>query len=115
MEEKILESAEFIKSKINREIDLAIVLGSGLSNLADIAEDVLEIDYSEIPNFPVSTVEGHAGKLIAGKIGEVNVLMMKGRFHFYEGYDMKEVTFPIRVMHKLGIKKNNINKCSRSS
>ena len=105
MEEKILQSAEFIKSKINREIDIAIVLGSGLSELANIAEDVVEINYADIPNFPISTVAGHAGKLIAGRIGDVNVLMMKGRFHFYEGYEMHQVTFPIRVMHKLGIKK----------
>lgn len=103
--EKIKEAAEFIKSKINDDIDLVIVLGSGLSDLADIASDCIEIDYKDIPNFPVSTVVGHAGKLIYGKIGDVKTLMMKGRIHHYEGYDMKEVTFPMRVFGYLGIKK----------
>ena len=103
--EKIKEAADYIREKINGDIDIAIVLGSGLSDLADIATDIIEIDYHDIPNFPVSTVAGHAGKLIIGNIGDVRCLMMKGRIHHYEGYDMKEVTFPMRVMHLLGIKK----------
>jgi purine-nucleoside phosphorylase len=82
----------------------AIVLGTGLGQLASEITDKLEFAYSEIPNFPVSTVEGHSGKLIFGKLGGVDILAMQGRFHFYEGYSMKEVTFPVRVMYELGIK-----------
>ena len=82
----------------------AIVLGTGLGQLASEITDKTEFPYSEIPNFPVSTVEGHSGKLIFGKLGGVDILAMQGRFHFYEGYSMKEVTFPVRVMYELGIK-----------
>ena len=82
----------------------AIVLGTGLGQLASEITDAQELPYTVIPNFPVSTVEGHAGKLIFGKLGGVDILAMQGRFHFYEGYNMKEVTFPVRVMYELGIK-----------
>ena len=82
----------------------AIILGTGLGQLASEISDKTEIPYSEIPNFPVSTVEGHSGKLIFGKLGGVDILAMQGRFHYYEGYSMKEVTFPVRVMYELGIK-----------
>lgn len=82
----------------------AIVLGTGLGQLASEITDKHEFPYSEIPNFPVSTVEGHSGKLIFGKLGGVDILAMQGRFHYYEGYSMKEVTFPVRVMYELGIK-----------
>ena len=82
----------------------AIVLGTGLGQLASEITDAQEFPYTDIPNFPVSTVEGHAGKLIFGKLGGVDILAMQGRFHFYEGYNMKEVTFPVRVMYELGIK-----------
>ena len=82
----------------------AIVLGTGLGQLASEITDTYEFPYEEIPNFPVSTVEGHSGKLIFGKLGGVDIMAMKGRFHFYEGYSMKEVTFPVRVMYELGIK-----------
>jgi purine-nucleoside phosphorylase len=81
----------------------AIILGTGLGQLASEITDTYEFPYNEIPNFPVSTVEGHAGKLIFGKLGGVDILAMQGRFHFYEGYNMKEVTFPVRVMYELGI------------
>ena len=81
----------------------AIILGSGLGELASEITDAVEIPYGEIPNFPISTVEGHSGKLIFGKLGKKDVMAMKGRFHFYEGYGMKHVTFPIRVMYELGI------------
>ena len=81
----------------------AIVLGTGLGQLASEITDTYEFPYQEIPNFPVSTVEGHAGKLIFGRLGGKDIMAMEGRFHFYEGYSMKEVTFPIRVMHELGI------------
>jgi len=80
------------------------VLGTGLGQLASEITDAQELPYTVIPNFPVSTVEGHAGKLIFGKLGGVDILAMQGRFHFYEGYNMKEVTFPVRVMYELGIK-----------
>jgi len=82
----------------------AIILGTGLGQLASEITDKKEIPYAEIPNFPVSTVEGHSGKLIFGKLGGIDILAMQGRFHFYEGYSMKEVTFPVRVMYELGIK-----------
>ena len=82
----------------------AIVLGTGLGQLASEITDKYEFPYGEIPNFPVSTVEGHSGKLIFGRLGGVDVMAMQGRFHYYEGYSMKEVTFPVRVMYELGIK-----------
>ena len=82
----------------------AIILGTGLGQLASEITKTLEIPYKDIPNFPVSTVEGHAGKLIFGQLGGVDIIAMDGRFHFYEGYSMKEVTFPERVMYELGIK-----------
>lgn len=81
----------------------AIILGSGLGKLIDEITEKQEIGYSEIPNFPVSTVEGHSGKLIFGKLGEKDIIAMQGRFHYYEGYTMKETTFPVRVMRELGI------------
>ena len=80
------------------------MLGTGLGQLASEITDTLEFPYSEIPNFPVSTVEGHSGKLIFGKLGGIDIMAMQGRFHYYEGYTMKEVTFPVRVMYELGIK-----------
>jgi len=81
----------------------AIVLGTGLGQLASEITDATEIAYADIPNFPVSTVEGHSGKLIFGRLGDRDIIAMQGRFHFYEGYSMKEVTFPVRVMYELGI------------
>ncbi len=82
----------------------AIILGTGLGKLADEIEVTQAIPYSEIPNFPVSTVEGHSGRLILGKLGGKDIMAMQGRFHYYEGYSMKEVTFPVRVMYELGIR-----------
>ena len=84
--------------------ETAIILGSGLGKLVDDINIEKEIPYSEIPHMPVSTVEGHAGKLLFGKLGGKDIMAMEGRFHYYEGYSMKEVTFPIRVMYELGIK-----------
>ena len=84
--------------------ETAIILGTGLGKLADEITDKYEIRYEDIPNFPVSTVEGHSGKLIFGKLGNKDIMAMQGRFHYYEGYNMKEVTFPIRVMKELNIK-----------
>jgi len=104
MLEKIKQTTEFLKNKIPTRPETGIILGTGLGNLATQITDKLEIPYDTIPNFPVSTVEGHSGKLIVGKLGEKDIIAMQGRFHYYEGYDMKEVTFPVRVMHALGIK-----------
>ena len=104
MIEKINQTAEYIRSKVADMPKTAIILGTGLGALVDHIEDKQYIPYSEIPNFPLSTVEGHSGNLIFGNLGNKRVMAMQGRFHFYEGYDMKTVTFPIRVMKALGIK-----------
>jgi peptidyl-dipeptidase Dcp len=100
---KIQETAEYIRSKVGAMPDTAIILGTGLGALVDHIEDKKYIPYTEIPNFPVSTVEGHSGNLIFGRLGSKPVMAMQGRFHYYEGYDMKQVTFPVRVMRELGI------------
>ena len=104
MLEKIQETAAFLKSKMHTQPETAIILGTGLGSLVNEITDKYEINYQDIPNFPVSTVEGHSGKLIFGKLGDKDILAMQGRFHYYEGYNMKEVTFPVRVMRELGIK-----------
>ena len=103
--EKIQETAAFLQEKVGGEMPkVAIVLGSGLGNLADKIDIKAAIPYGEIPNFPVSTVEGHKGQLIFGMLGKKYVMAMQGRFHYYEGYSMKEATFPIRVMKAIGVK-----------
>ena len=104
MLQKIQETAEFLKSKMTTAPETAIILGTGLGSLVNEITDKYEIKYEDIPNFPLSTVEGHSGKLIFGKLGNKDIMAMQGRFHFYEGYSMKEVTFPVRVMRELGIK-----------
>lgn len=101
---KIQETANWLKAKISSKPETAIILGTGLGKLADEIEVDQRIPYCEIPNFPISTVEGHSGCLLLGKLGGKDILAMQGRFHFYEGYSMKEVTFPVRVMYELGIK-----------
>ncbi len=103
MLEKIKETAAFIKAKVNDIPTTAIILGTGLGELVNHIEITDVIEYSEIPNFPISTVEGHSGKLIFGTLGNKRVMAMQGRFHFYEGYSMQQVTFPVRVMKALGI------------
>lgn len=104
MYEKILQTAAWLKERMTTQPKTAIILGTGLGQLASEITDTYEFDYKDIPNFPVSTVEGHAGKLIFGKLGGKDILAMDGRFHYYEGYSMKEVTLPERVMYELGIK-----------
>lgn len=104
MLQKIQETAEFLKSKMRTSPETAIILGTGLGSLVNEITEKYEIEYKDIPNFPLSTVEGHSGKLIFGKLGGKEIMAMQGRFHFYEGYSMKEVTFPVRVMRELGIK-----------
>lgn len=102
--EEYVESANYIKEKImGKSPKIAIILGSGLGVLSNDIEDKIVLKYSDIPNFPISTVEGHAGELIIGKVNGKEILAMNGRFHYYEGYDLKEVTFPIRVFKLLGI------------
>ena len=98
MLQKIQETADFLRPKMQSNPLTGIILGTGLGNLVTQITDKIEIPYETIPNFPVSTVEGHSGKLIFGKLGNTDVLAMQGRFHYYEGYDMKAVTFPVRVM-----------------
>lgn len=104
MLEKIKETADYIRSKMHTHPEHAIILGTGLGALVEHISDKTELDYKDIPNFPVSTVEGHSGKLMFGKLGGKDVMAMQGRFHYYEGYSMQQVTFPVRVMRELGIK-----------
>lgn len=103
MLEKINQTAGFLREKVADMPKIAIILGTGLGPLADMIEDKTVIPYSEIPNFPVSTVEGHNGNFIFGTLAGKRVMAMQGRFHYYEGYDMKTVTFPVRVMRALGV------------
>ncbi len=103
MLEKIRQTADYIKSKVDKCPDTGIILGTGLGQLVDHIDIVTELPYNEIPNMPVSTVEGHSGKLIFGYLGGKYIMAMQGRFHYYEGYDMKQVTFPVRVMRALGV------------
>jgi purine-nucleoside phosphorylase len=102
----IKEAGEYIKQKIGKTPQIAIILGSGLGALVNEIKESLEIDYNDIPGFPVTTVEGHEGKLVFGKIGDKYILAMKGRFHYYEGYDVSKVVFAIRVFKFMGI--NNL-------
>ena len=99
---KITESVEFINQKSKVKPKIAIILGTGLGELAEDIQEKEIIPYSEIPNFPVSTVQSHSGNLVLGKLSNKEVVAMQGRFHYYEGYSLKEVTFPVRVMKKIG-------------
>ena len=101
--DKIQQTTAFIQPKITNQPKVGIILGSGLGGLVDMIDKETAIPYSDIPNFPVSTVQGHSGQLIFGKIGNCNVMLMAGRFHYYEGYSMEEVTFPVRIMKALGV------------
>ena len=103
MMKKLAETVDFLKGKIGFIPEIAIILGSGLSKLADFIEDTQEIAYEDIPNFPETTVAGHEGKLIFGTLKGRKVVAMKGRFHFYEGNDMGVVVYPIRVFKSMGI------------
>lgn len=100
---KIKEAVDYIASRTSYLPKIGLILGSGLGSLAEKIEDPIVIKYADIPSFPKSTVEGHAGQLVIGKLGGKIVVAMQGRFHFYEGYPLKDVTFPIRVMIGLGI------------
>lgn len=105
MLEKIKNSAAYISRFLNgKDYPVGIILGTGLGELGKSIEVEHTIPYAAIPNFPVSTVQGHKGNLLLGRFGGKNVIAMQGRFHFYEGYPMQEVTFPVRVLHELGVK-----------
>lgn len=103
MLEKIKQTAQYLSERCGTKPTLGIILGTGLGTLVEYIENQIVIPYSEIPNFPVSTVEGHSGNLIFGDMGGKRVMAMQGRFHYYEGYDMKAVTFPVRVMKAMGV------------
>jgi purine-nucleoside phosphorylase len=104
MADKIKQTVEYLKSEGILHSQIGMVLGTGLGKMAHAIDIIKTIDYSDIPNFPLSTVESHHGKLIYGKLHDKTILAMQGRFHYYEGYTLQEVTFPIRVMKLLGIK-----------
>jgi purine-nucleoside phosphorylase len=104
LKEKIVEAKDFIRSKTDFKPQIGIILGTGLGSLAEGIKVEQKIDYQNIPHFPVSTVESHAGRLLFGKISDKRVVAMQGRFHYYEGYTMQQITFPVRVMKELGIK-----------
>ncbi|KXZ21515.1 purine-nucleoside phosphorylase [Bacillus nakamurai] len=103
MKQKIERAAAFIKENLKETPKVGLILGSGLGVLADEIEGAVKLTYENIPDFPVSTVEGHAGQLVLGTLEGVQVIAMQGRFHYYEGYSMDQVTFPVRVMKALGV------------
>ncbi|MFH1052281.1 MAG: purine-nucleoside phosphorylase [bacterium] len=111
---KIDETVSYIRNKTDSEPEIGIILGTGLGRLADEIDVDLALSYSELPNFPVSTVESHKGKLLFGSLSGKKVIAMQGRFHYYEGYNMLEITFPVRVMKFLGIKNLLISNASGS-
>lgn len=109
---QVQETVSYIKAKTNFTPEYGVILGSGLGSFTDDIQIEFTLPYTEIPNFPVSTVQGHKGALVFGTIGTKKVVAMQGRFHFYEGYSMKEVTFPVRVMKFLGIEKLIVSNAS---
>ncbi|MCH2230539.1 MAG: purine-nucleoside phosphorylase [Crocinitomicaceae bacterium] len=109
---KFKESTAYIQSKTDVKPSVGIILGTGLGGLVEEINIIDEIPYEDIPNFPISTVQSHSGKLIFGELGGKNVVAMQGRFHFYEGYTMKECTFPVRVMKFLGIERLFVSNAS---
>jgi purine-nucleoside phosphorylase len=112
MWEKVQETVSYIKEKTNFTPEYGVILGSGLGSFTDDIQIEFTLPYEEIPNFPVSTVQGHKGALVFGTIGTKKVVAMQGRFHFYEGYSMQEVTFPVRVMKYLGVQKLVVSNAS---
>lgn len=112
MWEKVQETSNYIKEKTNFSPEYGIILGSGLGNFTDDIQIEFTLPYAEIPNFPISTVEGHKGALVFGTIGTKKVVAMQGRFHYYEGYTMQEVTFPVRVMKQIGVNKLVVSNAS---
>lgn len=112
MWEEVQETVSYIQEKINFTPEYGVILGSGLGSFTDEMKVAHTLPYHEIPNFPVSTVQGHKGALVFGTIGDKKVVAMQGRFHFYEGYSMTEVTFPVRVMKFLGVEKLVVSNAS---
>jgi len=112
MWDKVQQTVKYIQDKTNFKPRYGVILGSGLGGFTDDIDIEFAIPYTELPNFPVSTVAGHGGQLIFGKINGVNVVAMQGRFHYYEGYNMQEVTFPVRVMKYLGVEKLIVSNAS---
>ena len=112
MWEQVQQTVEYIKNKTGFTPEYGVILGSGLGSFTDDIKIEHTLPYNEIPNFPVSTVEGHKGALVFGTIGDKKVVAMQGRFHYYEGYDMKHVTFPVRVMKYIGVSKLIVSNAS---
>lgn len=112
MWEQVQETVSFIQSKFSFTPEYGVILGSGLGGFTEDIQIEFSIPYSEVPNFPISTVQGHKGALVFGTIGSKKVVAMQGRFHYYEGYDMKQVTFPVRVMKILGVTKLIVSNAS---
>lgn len=112
MWEQVQETVNYIKEKTGFTPEYGVILGSGLGSFTEDIQIEFTLPYSEIPNFPVSTVQGHKGALVFGTIGDKKVVTMQGRFHFYEGYDMKQVTFPVRVMKYIGVTKLIVSNAS---
>lgn len=102
--ENVQETLQFLKTRTNLTPTVGLILGSGLGGLTELMRDKVSIDYAELPHFPRATVAGHAGQLVLGKIGQTCVLAMHGRFHYYEGHDMRSVGYPLAVMKGLGVK-----------
>jgi purine-nucleoside phosphorylase len=113
--EQIQQSVQFIRSITDFKPVTGIILGTGLGNFTDEIQEKMEIDYAQIPHFPISTVQGHSGKLILGKLGGKPIVVMSGRFHWYEGYTMRQITFPVRVLKNLGIQNIVITNVSGST
>lgn len=112
MIQEMKEAVAFLKSQTSVEPQIGIILGTGLGGLVSEIEVIDQVPYDKIPNFPVSTVESHSGKLIFGKLGGKSVVAMQGRFHYYEGYNLQQVTFPVRVMKLLGIERLIVSNAS---
>ncbi|MFE3870943.1 purine-nucleoside phosphorylase [Flavobacterium sp. ZS1P70] len=112
MWEQVQETVNYINGKVNFTPEYGVILGSGLGSFTEEMKVEYTLPYNEIPNFPVSTVQGHKGALVFGTIGEKKVVAMQGRFHYYEGYSMTEVTFPVRVMKFLGVQKLVVSNAS---
>ena len=110
--EKAKAATTYIQSQISQQADTLVRLGSGLGGFVEVLEEAVSIPYGQIPYFPVSTVAGHSGELMLGKVGDKWIWVMNGRFHYYEGYEMQEVTFPVRVMKYLGIEKLIVSNAS---
>ena len=107
----LLEMKDYILSKASFDVDTAIILGSGMGAFADRLNNPINISYNDIPDYPLPTVKGHSGELSIGSIRDISLVVAKGRFHYYEGYDIETIALPVRLFHSLGIKKLSIVPC----